>query len=708
MSKLSDKPDLKKDFPGTSFDEWKKAAEKDLKGVPFEKKLITKTYEGIDLAPIYTKDDIKDNPLTDNFPGFTNFARGNKPDGYVENNWYISQEIYAPTPEKLNEALIFDLDRGQTSINIKPDKATLLSKDPDISESGEVGIGGTSISCMNDVEKIFRNIDIKKFHLFSETVYSSLPYFSLLAAYVKKNNFSELKGCILSDPYSCLVKCGQPPHDIESAFDDMYKTTKWALENKMDIKTIGSNGYNYVNAGASAVQELAYVMSTAIDYINKMIEKGLKIDEVATKFNLTFGISTFYFMEVAKLRAARIIWSNIIDAYGGSESSKSVTIHGKSSLYNQTRNDIYVNLLRTTTEAFSAIAGGANSIHTSPFDESLGEPDEFSRRLAKNTQIILKEESHLNSVIDPAGGSYYVEALTEEIARKAWEAIKMIEKEGGMLEAIKKNIPQSGVEKTASDRRKDYAKRKSVIVGNNMYANVKEEKPEPRVSNADEIHKIRSEYIKKFRVEGGTEKHSGILEILQKLADDSRDTVELAIEAYLKGATIGEIGKSLPRKDTNLSVETIKIHRASEIFEELRDLAFDYRDRKGYLPKVFLATMGPVKQHKARADFSRGFFEVGGFDVIYVKGFETPEEAASEAGKTGAEITVICSTDDTYPELVPALMKTLKAVNKNMKVILAGYPKEQIEEHRKSGILDFIYLGADVHAILKNLLTNLK
>jgi methylmalonyl-CoA mutase len=176
----------------------------------------------------------------------------------------------------------------------------------------------------------------------------------------------------------------------------------------------------------------------------------------------------------------------------------------------------------------------------------------------------------------------------------------------------------------------------------------------------------------------------------------------------LKGATIGEIGKSLPRKDTNLSVETIKIHRASEIFEELRDLAFDYRDRKGYLPKVFLATMGPVKQHKARADFSRGFFEVGGFDVIYVKGFETPEEAASEAGKTGAEITVICSTDDTYPELVPALMKTLKAVNKNMKVILAGYPKEQIEEHRKSGILDFIYLGADVHAILKNLLTNLK
>ena len=708
MSKLSDKPDLKKDFPGTSFDEWKKAAEKDLKGVPFEKKLVTKTYEGIDLAPIYTKDDIKDNPLTDNFPGFTNFVRGNKPDGYVRNNWDISQEIYAPTPEKLNEALIHDLDRGQTSINIKPDRATLLSKDPDMSESGEVGIGGTSISCLNDVEKIFRNIDAKNFRLFSETVYSSLPYFSLIAAFLKKNNYKGLNVCLLSDPYSCLVKCGQPPHDIESAFDDMHKITKWALDNNMNIKTIGSNGYDYVNAGASAVQELAYVMSTAIDYINKMLEKGLKIDEVAPKFNLTFGISTFYFMEVAKLRAARIIWSNIIDAYEGSESSKPVTIHGKSSLYNQTRNDIYVNLLRTTTEAFSAIAGGANSIHTSPFDESLGEPDEFSRRLARNTQIILKEESHLNSVIDPAGGSYYVEALTEEIAGKAWEIIKMIANEGGMLEALKKNIPQSEIGKTAADRRKDYSKRKSVIVGNNMYANIKEEKPELKGSNADEVHRIRSEYIKKFRVEGGTEKHSGVLDILQKLADDSSETVDLAIEAYLKGATIGEIGKSLPRKDTNLSIETIRIHRASEIFEELRDLSSDYRKKKGHLPKVFLAAMGPVKQHKARADFSRGFFEVGGFDVIYEKGFDTIEEAADKASKSGSEITVICSTDETYPELVPALVKTLKSGNKRMKVVLAGYPKEQIEEHRKSGVDDFIYVGADVHSILKNLLTNLK
>ncbi|MCE1166250.1 MAG: acyl-CoA mutase large subunit family protein [Bacteroidetes bacterium] len=707
MSKLSDKLDLKKDFPGASYDEWKLAAEKDLKGVPFDKKLITRTYEGIDLNPIYTKNDIENNPLAENFPGFENFVRGSKPDGHVKNNWYVSQELPYPTAEEFNEALRYDLERGQTSINIKLDKATLHCMDPDMAEAGEVGIDGTSLSCINDLEKAFNKVDLQRYHIFSDTVYNSLPFFSLFAAYLKKHKIDKVHGCILADPYSCVVRCGQPGYDTDSAFDDMYKVTKWCIENNYDIKTIGVNGTNYVNAGASAVQELAYVISTAIDYINRMLERGLKIDEIAPRFNLTFGISTFYFMEVAKLRAARILWSNVIDAYKGKESSKAITIHGKSSLYNQTQNDIYVNLLRTTTEAFSAIAGGVNSLHTNAFDESLGTPDEFSRRLARNTQIILQEESHLNSVIDPAGGSYYIESLTAAIAKKAWQIIQSLDKEGGMLEALKKNIPQSEIAKTAEDRKKDFAKRKNVIVGNNMYANVKEDKIALKDRKAEEIHRIRSEYIKRIRVEGNTGKHGEILEILQSIANNADKTIDLAVEAYLKGATIGEIGKTLPRKDPDVSVETLNFHRASEIFEELRDMSFDYKDRNGYLPKIFLATMGPVKQHKARADFARGFFEVGGFDVIYRKGFDTAEEAAEEAKKAGAAITVICSTDDTYPELVPALMKTLKAADKNMKVILAGYPKEQIDEHRKSGIYDFIYLGADVYKLLKDLLTKL-
>ncbi len=708
MSKLSDKLDLKKDFPGTSYDEWKLAAEKDLKGLPFDKKLVTKTYEGIDLNPIYTKNDIENNPLTENFPGFDNFVRGSRADGHVKNNWYISQELPYATAEEFNEALKYDLERGQTSINIKPDKATLHSLDPDMAEADEVGLDGTSLSCISDIEKAFKNIDISKYHIFADAADNSLPFFSMFAAYLKKHKIDKINGCILADPYTCLLRCGVPQYDIESAFDDMNKITRWCIGNNLDVKTIGVNGANYVNAGASAVQELAYVISTAIDYINKMLERGLKIDEIAPRFNLTFGISTFYFMEVAKLRAARVLWANVISAYGGEETSKQVSIHGKSSLYNQTRNDIYVNLLRTTTETFSAIAGGVNSLHASSFDESLGAPDEFSRRLARNTQIILKEESHLNSVIDPAGGSYYIESLTAAIAQKAWEIVQSLDKEGGMLEALKKSIPQNEIAKTAEDRKKDFAKRKNVIVGNNMYANVKEEKAGMKDRNAEDVHRMRSEHIKKIRVEGSTGKHAEILDILQKITNNSDKTVELAIEAYTKGATIGEIGKTLPRKDPDVSIETLNIHRASEIFEELRDLAYSYREKNGYLPKIFLATMGPVKQHKARADFSRGFFEVGGFDVVYTKGFDTPEEAAAEAEKTGAEISVICSTDDTYPELVPALMKSLKAVKKNMKVILAGYPKEQIDQHRKSGIYDFIYLGADVYALLKNLLTNLK
>jgi methylmalonyl-CoA mutase len=708
MSKLSDKLDLKKDFPGTSFEEWKKAAEKDLKGVPYDKKLITKTYEGIDLSPIYTKDDIKHNPLTDNFPGFTNYVRGNSADGYVKNDWYISQELPYATAEELNAALKFDLARGLSSINIRLDKATLLSKDPDTAELNEVGVNGTSISCINDLEKIFKNIDLTSYHIFIDTVYNSLPFFSLFNSFLKKHEIENVNASILTDPYACLVKCGTPPHDVDDAFDDMYRVTKWSIENKSTIKTIGVNGFNYINAGASAVQELAYVISTAIDYIDRMIDKGLTIDEIAPRFNLTFGISTFYFMEIAKLRAARVLWSNIIDAYKGKETSKAVSIHGKSSLYNQTQNDIYVNMLRTTTEAFSAIVGGVDSLHTGAFDELLGAPDEFSRRLARNTQIILKEESHLFNVIDPSGGSYFVEALTAEIAEKAWELVKGIQKEGGMLEAIKKNIPQSEIEKIAAERKKDYSKRKNIIVGNNAYANVKEEKANIKDTKAEDIHKKRSEYIKKIRVEGNNSKHGEILEILQNIANNSENVIDLAIEAYIKGATIGEIGKTLPRKDSDLKVNTLKTHRASDIFEELRNLSYAYKEKNGFFPKAFLATIGSLKQHKPRADFSRGFFEVGGFDVIYNKGYESLDEAVDEAVKSGAKITVICSTDDTYQEIVPVLVKKLKNKVKDMKVILAGYPKEQIEELKKSGIDDFIFLGADAYVLLKNLLTNLK
>jgi methylmalonyl-CoA mutase len=237
-----------------------------------------------------------------------------------------------------------------------------------------------------------------------------------------------------------------------------------------------------------------------------------------------------------------------------------------------------------------------------------------------------------------------------------------------------------------------------------MYANIKEDKVTPKENDLKEFELSRKEYIKNFRVMGEDKVHNKVMGLLQEISSNPDSLIDITIEAFTNGATIGEVGKSLQRKESDFQFKPLKLKRASEIFEELRDISFRYKDKNGYLPKIFLASFGPLKQHKPRVDFARGFFEVGGFDVIYRKGFDTVEEAVAESVKSEAKIFVICSTDDTYPELVPAYIKELKSKLKDVKVILAGYPKEQIDEHKKSGVDDFIFLGADVYEVNKMLL----
>jgi methylmalonyl-CoA mutase len=363
-------------------------------------------------------------------------------------------------------------------------------------------------------------------------------------------------------------------------------------------------------------------------------------------------------------------------------------------------------MLRTTTEAFSAVIGGVDSMHTNPFDESFSTPDNFSRRIARNTQIILKEETHLDSLIDPAGGSYFVEKLTDDIAGEAWKLFQQIEDKGGIAEALTSGFINEIISTVVENRKKDYSKRKSVLVGSNMYANMKEEKIAPRKTDRDAFLKKRSDYLQKFRVSGDQEKHSAILEKLQQLVNDhSTDIINRATSAVMEGATLGEISSAVRAgTEPGINIEPLEMKRAGEIFEELRNASDSYLAENGKRPQVFMANMGTTKQFKARADFSRGFFEVAGFDMIYTNGFKSADEAVIAAGESKAPIVVICSTDDTYPELVPLITKGIKLKNAVAQVVLAGYPKDQIESHKASGIDEFIFLGADAYGILSGLM----
>ncbi len=699
---------LKNDFTPPTYDQWKQVVINDLKGADFDKKLITKTYENINLNPIYTKSDLENLTFTDNLPGFENYVRGLKSSGYLKDGWQLAQQFNTPDAEVFNTTIKLELEKGLNSVSFAIDLASQKGLDADYAKAEEVGKNGLSISGLNSLTRALNGIDITKYPVNVFTGFSSLPFLMLFAAYCKNENIDPAKvtGCIYANPIGFMLLNGKMPITVEKALDELKLSLEFAKKQFPNIKVINSCGFSLNSAGASAVQELAFVFAGVVEYVNAMVLRGMVAEDVFNQIRVTFGISSFYFMEVAKLRAAKLLWSNLVRAFELDPEKYKMFVHARTSTYNQTKYDPYVNMLRTTTEAFSAIVGGIDSLHTNAFDEEFNIPDEFSRRIARNTQIILKEESQLAKLVDPAGGSYYVEKLTDEIANSSWKLLQEVEKQGGMFAAIQNNFVQNEIKKTSDLRIADLAKRKSILVGTNMYANMKETLPEQKTFDKAAFVKKRAEYLQKFRVCGTNKKNAAIIEKLNKLVNSqSAELFETGVSAFVEGATLGEVVNTLHAGiEESVTIYPLHLYKLAGIFEELRDIAENYKTKNGFAPKLFLATMGPVKQHKGRADFSRGFFEVAGFDVIYPNSLNTSEEAIEALLKSEAKAVVICSTDDTYPEIVPAFMQELKSKNSEILVVLAGYPKEQIEAHKEAGVNEFIYLGCDACSLLKRVL----
>jgi methylmalonyl-CoA mutase len=350
-------------------------------------------------------------------------------------------------------------------------------------------------------------------------------------------------------------------------------------------------------------------------------------------------------MEIAKLRASRLIWARAVQAAGGGAEAQRLVCHGRTTRWNKTLLDPHVNLLRTTTEAFAGVVGGCAGLQVGAFDECYRAPDEFSRRLARNLQIILAEECQLAQVVDPAGGSWYVETVTRQLAGKAWSLFQDIERRGGMAAAIREGYPQSLVEKTGADRNAAVELRRDGIIGTNLHPNLRERIP------ADEI-------------------------------------------------TTRQCNNTL--NEAAPPVKRLVPRRRAVPFESLRRRAENFLARTGSRPKVFLAGLGPRKQHAARADFSSAFFAAGGFEPVLTAGLETPEAAARAALASGAPIVVICSADETYPTLVPPLARTLKAGDNPPQVVLAGMPAtpELQQQFKAAGIDEFIHLRANCAKLL--------
>ena len=591
-------------FPKVAMEEWVEQAEKALKGKPISK-LNTVTYEGITRKPIYTKNDINDHSFKQLID---------------KSDWTVSQQLYPSTSfEELNAQLKKELRSGLQSIHF----ATYPSTEPN----------ALVIKEQTDIKKIFSEISLNNIPLQIHAGSSATTFINaLIDSGMETNN---LQGIIGADPVGELAATGTLNKPLKQYYDEMKSNIEWKENNAPYLKTVWIQSNPYHNGGANAVQELAAAMATAVEYLQELMNRGMSIDAASQEIAFTFPVGSDFFMELSKLRAARVLWANIVEAFGGDDQAQKMTVHATTSMFTKSNLDPYVNMLRTTTEAFSAAIGGADSINVDSYQQG---GDVFSRRIARNTHYILKEESFLDKVVDPAAGSYYVENLTNQLADEAWNLFQELEKLGGIVEALRTNFLQNRIAEVKEKRLKDVQSRKKVLVGTNMYANLQEE-------------------------------------LKQQISTKPIEENELA----------------------TVKVLAIQPLRLSEAFESLRYQAKLYQEKEGTPPKVTLLNLGSLATHKPRTDFSSGFFQVGGLLPVVSPSFEDANEIvewSSAHNITG--YVCICGSDDTYEELLNAAIMAINSPNR--KILVAGLlDATRQKELQEIGVSDFIHMRSNCY-----------
>ena len=608
------------EFPAVTTEQWEEVITKDLKGADYDKKLVWKTIEGFNVRPYYRAENLADIKFRDTLPGQFPFVRGTK----KSNEWLIRQDFCAcENLEEANKLALDALMKGANSIGFELPHRALDEK--------EMAVLLKDI-CLQAIEVNFCGCCPGKTR---GTLDSFLKYAE--AQGVAKD---EIRASFDFSPLHALTVKGR---FCDDAFDKLADCVK-AVAAYPGIRVVAVKACDFNSAGSSISQELGYAMAIGSEYMTALTDRGLDAAEVARRIKFIFAISGNYFFEIAKFRAARVLWANIVKAYGVEDlDAMKIKVHAVTSSWNQTVYDAYVNMLRGTTEAMSAALAGVDSIVVLPFDHAFRAPNEFSNRIARNTQSILKEEAHFDKVEDPGAGSYYIETLTSSIAKAAWDIFKSVDEKGGYVEAFKAGDVQAAVKAVSDKRDQAIAKRRDTILGTNQYPN-----------------------------------------FLEKASDEI--TKEIVTRDASCGCCCG-------KDDDKKVAEPLRPYRGAQAFEALR-LA---TDRSGKQPQAFMLTFGNLAMCRARAQFSCNFFAVAGFKVVDNNRFSSVEEGVEAALAAKADIVVACSADDEYAEAVPKIKELIgdKAI-----VVVAGDPECRPELEAK-GIDKYIHVRCNVLETLK-------
>ncbi len=606
------KEKLFSDFPAVTTQEWMDKIMVDLKGADYEKKLVWKTNEGFKVKPFYRREDLEGLKTTEGLPGQYPYIRGNKKD---DNTWFVRQDIRVDNPAEANAKALDLLNKGIDSLgfhikakDLNADYIRTLLKD----------------ICCECVELNFKTCQRHTVELAK-----------LLTEYFKEKGYDpeKLQGSLDFDPISRMMKKGKNVSGLIANAKELVEV----MAPYPKFRCIAVNSLALNNAGAYIYQELGYALAWGNEYLSRLTEAGVSADLAAKKIKFNFGISSNYFMEIAKFRAARMLWADIVNEYHPAcQCACQMAVHAETSSFNLTLFDAHVNLLRTQTEAMSAAIAGVDSITVTPFDKAYETPNDFSERIARNQQLLLKEESHLNRIVDPAAGSYYIENLTVSIAKQAWDLFLQTEEAGGMVKAVLDSSVQNAVNSSNRARHEAVSKRKEILLGTNQYPNFNETAGE---------------------------------------------------KAPLEHACCCGHG------DEASEFATLNTDRAASEFEALRLET----EHSGKRPKAFMLTIGNLAMRQARAQFSCNFLACAGYEVIDNLGFPTVEEGIEAAMKANADIVVLCSSDDEYAEYaIPAF----KALNGRAMFIVAGAPA-CMDELKAAGIENFIHVRCNVLETLK-------
>lgn len=686
---------IQDDFPEVDYDQWRELVDQGLAGAPFEKKLVARTYEGLSIQPIYSRrdDSGQDDPM--GFPGLNSRVRGGRTLGAVASGWDLRQAFTAPCPTTTNQAILADLAGGVTSILIRLDKAARRGLDADDAASAAlVGRDGVMLYGIDDLDAALAGVALDQVAVSLDAGAAFVPAASALMALWQRRDVTpeNARGALGADPIGELAREGQLPTSTASALSALAELASLTAQRYPNVTAVGVDSSPYHDSGASADQDIALAIATGVEYLRSMTAAGMDVDAAANQILFRMSLGTHHFLAVAKLRAARWLWSRVLEASGGSDQASAMRVHAQMGNRVLTKHDPYVNLLRNCVAVFAAGIGGAEVITSVPFDALIGLPNDLSRRVARNTALVLQEESHLHRVIDPAGGSWYLDQLTKDLASKAWETFQEIERQGGMLSALSGGWVAGAIDNAYVARAKDVASRKRGITGVSEFPNVAEEPVVREVPDFDALAKQAAAKCGDARSKFGRE------------VALSGDRIAAAIDAAAAGASLGQIaaGLGFGGEDT-ASIQAIEARTLAEPFDDLRDACDAWLADKGQRPRVFLANLGPIAHFSGRATWSTNFFEAGGFEVLGSQGFEDADAAAAAFAESGAKIAVICSSDKLYPDFVPPAAEKLKAAGA-VSIVLAGNPGENESNWRSAGVDRFIFMRCNVLETLRSLL----